>query len=121
MSTDLDYVRIWDRKASFAELSAEIHGRMANASSLINQLINFDQQKENILREDLKKSIKSYFDSETRDELLTRDRFYLALGHSESDLRYFVVYYLQYVGEMVDEESLWSYNWVQNFENAYFD
>ena len=90
---------------------------------MITRLVNFHEEMEEVSREDLKRSIKNFFDAETRDELLTRDRFYLALALDESELRYFLVYYLQdtFPGEQFDENRLWSYIWVQNFESAYFN
>ena len=122
LSADSGYLCLWDKKASFSELAEELNKKTASCSKLINRLIGFDEEMEDISRNDLKITIKNFFDTEIRDELLSRDRFYLALAYPSSELSYFISYYLQQVStEPIDEDRLWSYAWVQNFEKAYFD
>ena len=105
------------------ELSDQINLRLAFYSRHINQLIEGDfMADDDVSRVQLKAKIKSFFETDTRDELLTRDRFYLALGSRDSELNHFLVYYLQQRNEVaVNDQALWQDEWVRNFEKSYFD
>ena len=95
----------------------DFYGR--NINKLIDNNLMAD---DDISRGQLKMKIRTFFQSETRDELMTRDRFYLALGCRDSELNHFLVYYLQQNRDAFDnEQALWRDEWVRSFEKSYFD
>jgi len=72
-------------------------------------------------KDDLKDEIRSFFRDGARDELATRDRFYLALGSLKCELNSFFTHQLQDMAAgLVDDTKLHSYEYVQKFEKSRF-